>query len=102
MKLSKGHRNTKILVEEGLEYEIPQHLLKPFFDKIDKGIEPPPDLNNNLDFVEVLFSFRMLAWNYNQYVEDFKLGLLFLSDFEEDSLPRKELALRAYRAAGGL
>ena len=99
MKLSKGQRDTKILIEENLGHPIPEYLLMPFFSKIDKGIQP--EIANSPEFSEILFSFRMIAYDYNQYVEDFKHGLLFLSDFEGDCVQRKKLALRAYRSAMG-
>jgi len=99
IRLSKGHRRTKILIEKRLGYEVPQGLIEPFFDYADKGIEPV-----NIDrkrFDEVVSAFRSIAWDYNLWVKDFKEGLLFLSDFDDEDNPTKNLALRAHKSAMG-
>lgn len=97
--ISKGHFKTRVLTENRLGYVIPKDLLKPFFDFTDKGIKPAVTNKKGWDFI--MFAFRLIAYDYNQYIEDFKGGLLFLSDFENEVLASKELALRAYKASMG-
>lgn len=98
MKLSKHQKKTKLLVEKRLGYSIPEKLIKPFFNKTDKGIEPEDTVDRQA-FSFIMQAFRIIAWDFNCYVEDFRAGFLFLSDFENDDFATKELALRAYRAA---
>ena len=92
-QLSKGQQRTKALVEERLGKPIPEHLIKPFFAKTDRGIKPE---ENTLEFREIMFAFKMIAWDYNNWVEGFRTGLLFFSEFIGEDEATKELATRAF------
>lgn len=101
VKLSKGHYKTKTLTEKRLGRPIPDDVLTPFFNYTDKGIEPDRILASSKEWKFIMQAFALIAYDYNCYVEDFKKGLLFLSDFNGEDLPTKELALQAYKSSMG-
>ena len=98
MKLSTGQLNTKALVEKRLGKPILQELIKPFFAKIDRGVEPGPEVDKQA-FAEVLAAFKVIAWDFNCWVEDFRNFLLFPLDFIGADSATQELAFKAWKRA---
>ena len=98
-RLSKGHYKTKVLIEKRLGCEIPQSLIKPLFNLLDRGIKPLLDGERELAFI--LQAFNTIAYDFNSYIEDFPKGFLFLSDFEDEDIPAQQLALTAYKQSMG-
>jgi len=103
LKLSKGRRRTKELTECFLGHEIPHHLLQAFFAKTERGISPIlTNTEDEKELVWCLSAFKMIAWHFNTWRDDFRTGLLFPQDFAGESRIMKDHALSAYRAAFSL
>ena len=99
MRLSRGQRNTVALVEKRLGHGIGPRLLRPFFAKTDRGEDVAVGVGNAQEFQRVLFAFKTVALDYAMWVEDFREGLLFPLDFEDEDAPTRNLAWRAFKAA---
>lgn len=96
MRLSKGQLHTRNLTERFSGCSIPECLLRPFFDKTDRGIEPNLKSEEDRDkFSQLMAGFRLIALHSQWYVTDFRERLLFPSDFSDDRL-LKGLAWRAW------
>ena len=79
---------------------VPERIWSAFWDKTDRGTEPSLSEEDLKVFESLLQVHRMQALDYNCWKQDFKRGILFLSDFDDAPYLRRS-ALRAYRESMG-
>ena len=69
--------------------------IEEYFNYTDRGIKTEK-WRTNQDLYRLLFNHRTLPIIVEMWKDDFKKGLLFLSDFENDRQELKELAVKIY------